>query len=118
MPAIRGCYLTHPTTGADGIWVELSTSAPGTLTGLARSAFPSVAGLTTAQAGTTLSAALQSLCNLPGITDDGRALPTGWIRSGGQLIPMIVQVVVTVTQVSPLVYTATINEGAIRQVQV
>ena len=40
MPAIRGCWTLHPVSGLEGIWVELSTDPPGTITGLARTAWP------------------------------------------------------------------------------
>ena len=42
MPFIRGAYTAHPATREAGLWVELSTSPAGTLTGLARTAWPNI----------------------------------------------------------------------------
>ncbi len=64
MPFIRGSYLNHPQTGEDGFWVELSTDPPGTLTGMAKTAWPVVDGADTlATYAAKMNAAYRTLCN-------------------------------------------------------
>lgn len=100
MPAIRGTYTTHPQTGDEGLWFELSTSAPGVLTGAAKSAWPSPAGKTLANYQTELQKFFQDQCNLPaqGKLIFGQQPPAGWFVDGSNnLVPMIVEVVLTIS---------------------
>ena len=77
MPFVRGTYTTHPATGEAGLWVELSTSPRGVLTGLAKTAWPNI--VTTGPVGNRdtpatysvkVAAAVNNLCRkvLNGVT--------------------------------------------------
>jgi hypothetical protein len=118
VPAIRGCYTSYPTTGEIGIWVELSTDPPGTLTGLARTAWPSTAGKTLSQYQTLLNSTFQALCNLPaeGKLVFGALPPAGYsLDAQNRLVPMIVEIAITVTSLGPPVaYSVEIRDGAMR----
>lgn len=120
IPAIRSCYLTHPTLAVPGLWLELSTSPPGTLTGLARTAFPSTAGKTLAQYTVTLNTAFRDLCSLEGIAGMFGVLPPGWYIGGdGKWYPKVVDVVITLSSLSPITISdVTVNEGAVRSFKV
>ncbi len=70
MPFIRATYLIHPTTGLAGVWFELSTDPKGTLTGLARTAWPTLVTSggqkdTLATYSTKVTNALRALCIKP-----------------------------------------------------
>ncbi len=120
MPAIRGCYQIHPSTGEVGVWLELSTSPVGTLTGLARTAWPVVGTNTLSQYQTLLNSTFQALYNLPGQSNTlifGQQPPPGWfINAQNQLVPMIVQIAIVVASLGPPVTltSVTVNEGALR----
>lgn len=117
MPAIRGVYTTHPSTGLPGFWLELSTSPPGTLTGLAQTAFPATGTQTLAQYQAALQSALQNLYLLPGAGFFGVVPPGYFVGTDGLLHPMIVQITVAVTSLVPLVFSVVVGEGAIKQVR-
>jgi hypothetical protein len=118
MPACRGVYLTNPTTGLPGLWVELSTSAPGVLTGLAVTAWPAVAhNETLASYQSRLQDTFQQLFNLPeGVTPIfGQQPPDGYYSSGGLWYPKIVTVTLTLTDFITIAEVV-ITEGALRNV--
>jgi hypothetical protein len=122
MPALRGVYLTHPQTEEVGLWLELSTSPVGTLTGMARTAWPSTAGKTLANYQAELNIVYRDLCSLPGLPSTlifGVQPPEGYYVSGTQLIPMIVWVVITLSSLTPVtISNVEVKEGAARQVKV
>ncbi len=122
MPAVRQVTMTHPQTAEVGLWLELSTDPVGTLTGLARTAFPSTAGFTLAQYQSLLTTAIQNLCNLPGQTNNltfGAQPPAGWLISGNQLIPMLVKISLTLSSLTPVtISNVTVSEGAVRHTKI
>lgn len=119
MPAVRGTYLINPNTAEVGFWVELSTSSPGTLTGLARTAWPSTAGRTIPQYQGDLQTAYRALFRLAAIGPNPYfgAVPVGhYLAADGRLYPLIVDVVFTVASLGPPVTLTEVEvrEGAIR----
>jgi hypothetical protein len=116
VPAHRGVYRTHPQTGLNGLWVELSTSPPGTLTGLAASAFPAVGNQNLSQYTTTLNNAFRALFSLEGVSGLFGVPPPGWYIGGdGKWYPLVVDVAITLSSVSPVtIANVDVREGAIR----
>jgi len=121
MPAIRGCYTIHPQTGASGIWIELSTSPVGTLTGSAFSNWPAVGAQTLTQYQTTINTMYQNMCNLSGLAQPfifGQQPPLGWIVSGNTIVPAVVIPNIVLFNHNPIVLSGvSINEGVIRNVR-
>lgn len=121
MPALRGIYLTHPTLGTDGLWFELSTNPVGTYTGLAKANFPAVGSNTLAQYTTVLTATFQRLCNLPNGVQaiQGFQPPGGYVTDGGQWIPAVIILTITLSSISPVTISGvTATEGVVKQVTV
>ncbi len=122
MPAVRGVYTTNPVTQEDGLWIELSTNPPGTLTGLAKTAFPSTAGKTLANYQAELNLLYKGFCSLPGQPNTllfGQQPPDGWYVSGTQLVPLVCVCTITLSSLSPVtVASVTVTEGAARRVVV
>lgn len=121
MPAIRGCYLTHPTTGEVGLWLELSTDPPGTLVGQARTAWPAAGANTLAQYQVILNNLYKGYCSLPGQPNTllfGQQPPDGWYVSGNQLVPLVCQVAITLSSLSPVtISNVTVTEGAVKAIR-
>lgn len=122
MPAIRGTYLLHPVTGEVGLWLELSTSPPGTLVGQARTAWPAVGANTLAQYQSILNNLYKGFVSLPGQPNtlaNGVQPPAGWYVSGTQLVPLVCQISITLSSLSPVtISNVTVTEGAIKNVRV
>ncbi len=113
----------HPESGVPGLFLELSTTPPGTLTGLARTAIPAVGGQNLAQYTVTLTTAFRDLFSLPGIAGMFGQPPPGWyIGANGSWYPKVVDIILTLSSLSPVTF-ASINgvivaEGAIRNFKV
>lgn len=124
MPAVRGVYQIHPISGLSGLWLELSTNPPGTLTGLAKSAWPTTAGKTLANYQAELQLVYQNLCNGNALQPVifGYIPPNGFSIVNGQLVPMIVVVTLTVQSPLPALNTdvvlsdVAVSNGACRSV--
>lgn len=119
MPACRGVWLTHPISGTVGLWMELSTSASGVLTGQARTSWPSTTGKNLTQYQTELNTLYRTLCALPAVTSGpffGVAPPGYFIGIDGKLYPKVVDVIITLSSLVPVTISeVTVNEGAVRQ---
>ena len=123
MPAIRGCYLQHPITNQSGVWVELSTSSPGTLTGMAISGWPSTNGFTFNNYQALINTTYRDYCSLPGQPNHlifGQQPPNGWyIGSDNKLYPMICSINITLNSISPIAISGVfISEGAIKSFKI
>ncbi len=124
VPAVRGIWLISPADGVTpGLWVELSTTSPGTLTGLARTAFPSVAGNDTLLTyAVKLRTAFRDLCRLAAVHQGpyfGVAPPGHYIGSDGKLYPLVIDFAITLSLLSPVTISDVIvNEAAVRSYKV
>ena len=107
MPFHRGCWTIHPVDGVTpGLWIELSTDPPGTLTGMARTDWPAiVTGGPVAERDTTATYGTK-------VTDAYRTLCTKTLsgRSTAVVVPTV-----TFSRLSPLLIAdVVVDEGACR----
>jgi hypothetical protein len=122
VPAIRGVYTIHPQSGEVGLWLELSTSPVGTLTGFARAQWPSTAGKTLANYQAELNLLYRGLCSLPGQPMRvivGMIPPEGFYFDGQSIVPTVCIVTITLSSLSPVtISNVTVSEGAVKVVRV
>lgn len=128
MPAIRGCWTKHPITNENGIWVELSTNPPGTITGISTTNLAiasTVSGETLASYSTKANTYLQTtyfnkiLTNVTSGDKDYKTLPSGFfIDAQNRLVARLVIITVTFSSLAPLIVSEiTVSEGAARMVK-
>jgi hypothetical protein len=103
-----------------GIFVELTGSPPGTLTGIAVADFPPVGNDTIPQYQAKLILAFRKLCAYAGRPRVGNEpIPPGWFLDGTTLRPLIIDISISLSSLSPITISdVTILEGAVRCIQV
>lgn len=129
MLAVRGCWNKHPVTEETGIWLELSTDSPGTITGISLAnlavAVVKTGNDTLSTYSTKVTSYFQTaFCNkiLTNVTSgdkDYKILPSEFfIDAQNRLVARLIVISITFSSLTPLVVgEITISEGAARMVK-